>query len=1126
MLDLTDSWLRKTQGTETPDLVDDWLKQTEPPDLVDEWIKKSKQDEDVPRWKFEETAPKPITEKVKDIYQWMYPQGIENLPYEWGMLLRQGGMAIGEGATYLARLAPNQEDLPSYAEQDVPRQALTLAQATSAIALAGLIGYSGFTAISSLVKYLAYGKADKIAGKFATQHFAKIKKLNPEVKTLEDAKALSQAALRGIVQPKVDTTYLPTTISKLQELSNRLLQPLPKAAPTSEFKANMVQQVINFFNQAGIKPAPKALEPFIKTIEHYTGSPKTGMITLEYGQATVDTLNKFIAPMIDSVIHQGGAVIPFEEPKIPEEQIVDEQMLRPLTETPEEYAALEAGKEIAKEVTEPGGVEALGLSIKEIKRGQPPTFPSLNIDDAVRFSEEEAQGTLSKIKDFIGRNFYRNYALRFNLNKTEADMLFRNFFSTRELREKDTQKWLQHTFGTITTEDAIALSLHQEMPEKYPIPDRLKSVAQKQTAVYEFFDKVLQSHDVYREPFPQSMITRSHRQIEMLKQEITYLKQPQAIKRKVAKIKQLEELTALLATVHYLPHQYHGRIHNLIIEESADKDVLALVPRRYSNVLRPTFKEIKKRKIPTLEQAAKEGFVPELDARTIMGKYLLYVQEEIAKAELAKKLIEDPDLALPEDQNPGDWQKVALRPFKGYVVHPALVDAMEEVAGIRGKTWEPLYYWAKVTSIAKRLKFYIPTIMIMNNIQQSYLAAGPRAALDPKLWNWSIKQLSSDTPLYREFIKRDLFPTPPDIRPSRKTQDEMVMMWVRHMDKNYPRVARAIEKATNGEWNFKGKNPAQALGSSLKGAYNMLWNVTWTADRIQRMNTAKRLMDKGMKLEDAVERARFFHVDYADLPQAARRMLNLVLLTPTYRIGMAKVYGSMFRHPIKYKGPLSRLLLAWFGIAAGATVGGYQLNEFYRARKKIEGDKEHIVVIPGPIAEIQKYLGRGPFGQFNLQSSVPIYVWYAIDKNRDWKGDPVYYPGSPGGKPEQATQVAYFILKNAFPPLEGIEMLTSEQQDLRDRLLRFLAVSAYTRERPEIYQYYRLQRLKPEARAFLLWKYPKEVYPEGPPLDAIQAVEQRALQRGENLLEQEPSGFDIFAQTQKGLLWGLEKVLR
>ncbi|KKN72855.1 hypothetical protein LCGC14_0407100 [marine sediment metagenome] len=1142
-----------------PNRVDEWLGQTELeqiPDTVNNWLEQTK----TPIIQIEEEEP-----ILTRTYNWLFPQGIQDLPRQYGAALQAGGMAAGEAMTFLARLLPGQENLLAYKDQSLERKALTVGQTGATIGLVTMGIAQGINTVTGLRNWLRFKRGAEIANmskaELLKQSKLKVKHTITKPLVTEQARkakhtfefvpkktAESGASFTEIAK-QLKQSFAQVKIVEKSEVYDRLSQSiftaLEKIAPaklsiTSSIKLtpkalsdaaiNITQEVLKFYP---VEFSPKAI-PGIIDLAFEKLAPIALNQLVTFGEYTPLQATKNI-PKEDKIVNE----ITREQmgKDLAEKSLQGETFTAPEvkpTVTPEiapkaDIPAMEIGKELAREAVKPGEPDIdIGLSTKDINQGKLPTFISPDIADAMRYDQKEAESTLTRVKDWLGNAFYRNYALRFKLKKEDTDMLFRNFFSTRELREKDVQNWLKHTFGNIASEDAIALQLHQQMPKQYPIPDRLRPVADKLAAVYEFMDGVLRSHGVYKEPMPLSLIKRTQKQIDAIKEELTYLVQPASIKERKERIGKLEQTIALLEGTRYLPQIWRGRIQDFVIEESADpiklkQDVMKLIPRRYRNTINATFKDILGRKIPTLEEGAKQGLIPELDARTTLGKYLLYVGEELAKVELSKKLIADTEVVLPIEQAPDDWVGVALKAFKGYKVHPALADAIDEVAGIRGKTWGPLEVYSKIASIAKRLKFYIPTIMVMNNMEQAYLAAGVKSAIDPKLWNWSIKQILSNTPTYQEFIKRDLFPTPPDIRPSRQSQEKMIMMWVRHMDKNYPKVARAFEKLSNGELNFKGKNLAQSGISTIKGIYNMLWNVTWTMDRIQRMNTAKRLMEKGMFFDDAVEKARFFHVDYGDLPAMARKTLNMVLLTPTYRIGMAKVYGAMFTHPVKYKGPLSRLILAWLAVAAGATAGGYTMKEFYRMTKTTEKGEE-VIIVPGPIAELQKYLGRGPFGTYNLQSSVPIYMWNALGKNEDWKGEKIWQPGSPGGKAEQATQIAYFVLKNVFPPMEGIEMLSNKQESLRNRLLRFLAISAYTRKDPNIYKHYKLQSLASDARQYLLWKYPPDVYPDGPPLDAIDAVAKRAEERGESLMEGKPSMLDIGAQIQRGLLWGLNKL--
>jgi len=264
-------------------------------------------------------------QKAQDAYTWMYPEGYgQTFVNTWKPVLETTSYAIGDAATFLARRCPNQEDLPAYRDQALPRQALTLAQGTSVVALGILIGATGISALSGLVKFLAYGRADKIAAKFATQHFDKIKALNPQVKNPEDAIALTQASLRGVIKPTVETTYLPTTMQQLTKLGKTLLTPLSKSAPTAQFKIAMGEQVRNMVTQAGVEPTAKMLEPFTQTLDHFVGSPVSGIVSKEYGAAIVDVINKHFPPMIEQIIDTGETTLPFEKPIIAEDRVVED----------------------------------------------------------------------------------------------------------------------------------------------------------------------------------------------------------------------------------------------------------------------------------------------------------------------------------------------------------------------------------------------------------------------------------------------------------------------------------------------------------------------------------------------------------------------------------------------------------------------------------------------------------------------------------------------------------------------------------------------------------------------------------------------------------------------------------
>lgn len=1075
-----------------------------------------------------ETVPTNITSAISRLDKTIRKHFAKTYGYGGETPYLPQGIPSREEIVDAVRMLPGNEDLPPWPDQDTKTKIRTAAQAGSLVA--------AFFAAVQTVGVGAMGFRDWIRmNRIAKMPTTRAETLKAAGKKVEITRGFAVKEPEVRLKPIKPAVGVPST-QKIFEEFNRSIPRIVrvvgnrKVVPVGKLKGlaqDYVYRQLNAFTPSRV--ADQAIQDASNRLVERTLKGVPAEMNLNFAKslfAKGSMLEKLI-PVAVEQLKAYGHISPtlFGEKAVsPEEQIVDREMPRPLTETPEEYAALGEAALRAEEEVRPGGIESIGLSVKEIEKGDFPTFVAPDIADQMRYGMDEksflvqAKESLTKVKDALGNAFYRNYALRFNLKKPDVDMMFREFFSTTELREKAAKEWVKHTFGVIDAKDATALDLHQEWPDKYPIPDRLKEIAGKQTAVYEFWNKIMIQYGVYKEGFPLSMIHRSLKQIETLKEEIGYLKQPAAIKRKRAKVEQLEELVGILKGVRYIPHRYLGRIENMIIEESADKDVTRLIPRQYSNVLRATFKEIKGRNVPTLDDAVKLGLIPQLDARHNMLNYILYAQREIAKVDLARKLIKGSDLILPEDQNPGDWQKVAMAAFKGYVVHPALADAIDEVAGIRGKEWQPLVWYAKVARVTKLLKFFLPQIMMINNLWQAYRIAGVRAAIDPTVWHWSIKQMTGDTPLYKRFIELDLFPTPPDVRPSKRTQDEMIMMWVRAMDKNYPKLARAVERATNGEWNFKGKNPAQCLGRFVKGAYAMIWNTTWTLDRIQRMNSTKRLMDKGASMEVAVEKARFFHIDYADLPGEARRKLNLLLLTPTYRIGTLKTYRRILAHPIEYRGVIGRELLAWLGLALGATVTGHTLKEYYRVTKAMGEGEEQVYTVPSGMAELQKYLGRGPYASWRIYASVPLYAIDAIlVRNKDWKGDQIYYPAESAG--EQAADIADFILRTVFPPLEMMGMMKDKDISLKNKLLRFLAISGYTRKTSEFWKGYRLDEIEYQANKLLMDKYP-----EGAPQEVLDALTERMLKRGEAVIEEKPGLLDIGAHTQRGLKWGLEKV--
>jgi len=347
-----------------------------------------------------------------------------------------------------------------------------------------------------------------------------------------------------------------------------------------------------------------------------------------------------------------------------------------------------------------------------------------------------------------------------------------------------------------------------------------------------------------------------------------------------------------------------------------------------------------------------------------------------------------------------------------------------------------------VARTGKIASFYNPIIMGGIYDPQQGLAAAGLGALNPVTYARSIKSISAKDEFYKQCVGADLFPKPVDLGPQRN-MDQLILSAVKQMDESTPKFARMIESLTDGEWNFKGESNTKKMLKTIKGMYSAEWNLTWNLDAASRMTTVKRLMAKGWPFKKAVERARFYHADYGDIPGNTRRFLNYFMWTPSYQIAMGKVYANLARHPVKERGPLARIIAFQLLIATGMAIAGYSWERGNRFVKK-ERDVEDVIVNPGPLYWLNKNIARNPIQSLYWQSSVPIHILWSIDRNSDGLGGTVY--DRKADKEIQVAQIADFVVKRFFRPLEAVRRLNDTERSLLDRLLSLAAISKYQRK--------------------------------------------------------------------------------
>jgi len=706
---------------------------------------------------------------------------------------------------------------------------------------------------------------------------------------------------------------------------------------------------------------------------------------------------------------------------------------------------------------------------------------------------QEIGAPVQAIADQIKSLFKRYYGLNPEMKK--------RFTAIEESKEIIEDATLDQIFNKglpgLTKQEATALTWHRSNPTKYPVPKGRNREAEFINQTLEFAMQALNKRELAMR-WPDTAINRIQIKIDELEQEIKVMVNKKAIAAKQETVNDLRSTIEELRKRRYVPH---------IAVPSMTRKIMGFIDNVYpgkwkarrGEKLSSQVKRFLGRQTLSLEEfvaATKEkGVEAELDVRVLLADYLNYTIDKCIIYDEVERLKNIPDLILPIEEMPSDWKAIkGIKQLQGYGAHPFLADAIIEFTAEYPTRNLLLKGYDSINRLGKFIVFYNPMIMTVNDISQIYLGGGLTSKemgktlmgfAKPQL-DTAVRDVITSSPLMRESQKLGLFSSPWHGRPS---MIDMARMWAAHVESTKPEWHKALEKSVGKEIDFeKWLNPIIAG----KDFYDTAFKVTWTLDRIWRMTQVRNLMEKGMSLPDAVERTRKLMVQYDYLPNRTRVFLNRIFLTPTYRVGMLRLYGNLARHPMEktalpYKGvpkeevpfeermekeakpedftrenmkSLGRYALLKFLIYAGGPLIGYTWLESYRMIKRKETGEEEVFTLPGPMFELEKLFGRAWTNSLYLNLARIPYIMVSLKKNKDWKGEKIIDWGAPkhviGGK------ISWYLTKTYLAPLERFEMLSGDEQDAMGKVLSFLAVSKYTRQNPHSWRGYQIYKANRE----------------------------------------------------------------
>lgn len=210
----------------------------------------------------------------------------------------------------------------------------------------------------------------------------------------------------------------------------------------------------------------------------------------------------------------------------------------------------------------------------------------------------------------------------------------------------------------------------------------------------------------------------------------------------------------------------------------------------------------------------------------------------------------------------------------------------------------------KVNRFLKLIRFYKPTIIMMNDMVQSGMASASSVRNLPWAFGTYFNRnekvegpdgkmiLSERAKFYQDMEEMNLFNKAVSMEPMMSEGAKGVAAVM-----GKPGVLGKVRDDIGLRKTIYGK-----VAEGVKGAWRMQQGVTWGLDEVIRLSTAKTMYDKFKNVYDP-ERAKFmaaewtnqFLVKYSRIPSSTRRILNRVGFVLTYRLQTLRMYKEMMK---------------------------------------------------------------------------------------------------------------------------------------------------------------------------------------------------------------------------------------
>ncbi len=318
--------------------------------------------------------------------------------------------------------------------------------------------------------------------------------------------------------------------------------------------------------------------------------------------------------------------------------------------------------------------------------------------------------------------------------------------------------------------------------------------------------------------------------------------------------------------------------------------------------------------------------------------------------------------------------------LKGYQIHQTLADWIADTTRHSNR----LGVFARGLNIAKMAAFANPLFLPMYDLIQATMLGTTLSIKSPGYFIKAAKDYYKFSKDWQEANHSGLTSTP----------------YNNPLGSHKAMINSALK--SGGEWalHLKGLFTPQIL----KHAYNLSWKAAWTLDNIVRMASYNYLRDKGFSRIEAAQKAALYHGDYAGVPANTRRTLNKIFFTPTFKIAMGKLYGTMIKdagkmimHPGQKNADVRQnafalartfaIVGAWHGLMLAL---GFEDDEFGRRYfKKVgtpEGPKELVLTWSGPHNMFLKYIYRARTA-LGPEKKNPMLTFFVSNK---WEVHPLW----------------------------------------------------------------------------------------------------------------------------------------